>query len=188
MAELLFKRGKIQYCNITVIIEIVYYNHCTLWVSLVIFYTGTKVFFCWYSCTKWFSNASSYTVTVDFSPQVVFAIPPVQHGCCLNKSGSFGSLLLQRSALFLIRRYFRSVLTLCWQMCDSPSGAWLLQLQLHVVELLLGCGTNGNIDVCHTFAARPFRKWCLRGENEHCSCQCKSKNLLIKLCAASSVA
>lgn len=66
-------------------------------------------------------------------------------------------------------------------MCDAPSGAgtWLLQLQLHVVELLFGCGTDGNIHIRHTFAARPFRKRCLGGENKHCPC--KRNKVLISL-------
>ena len=59
------------------------------------------------------------------------------------------------------------ILTWRWEMCDGPSGARtrLLQLQLHVVELLLGCGTNRDIHIRHTFAARPVEKRCLWGEN-----------------------
>lgn len=65
--------------------------------------------------------------------------------------------------------------------CRGPSGPLnpgLLQLQLHVVELLLGRGTNGNIHVRHALAARPFRKTRrLWRENEHCPYN-KSKVLI----------
>ena len=66
-----------------------------------------------------------------------------------------------------LRVIWGRILTWRWEMCGGPSGAGtrLLQLQLHVVELLLGCGTNGDIHIRHTFAARPVEERCLWGEN-----------------------
>lgn len=66
-----------------------------------------------------------------------------------------------------LRGIWVRILTWRWEMCGGPSGAGtrLLQLQLHVVELLLGCGTNGDIHIRHTFAARPVEECCLWGEN-----------------------
>lgn len=58
-------------------------------------------------------------------------------------------------------------------MCGSgpDSRTLLLQLQLHVVQLLLGCGTDGNIYVRGTFTALPFRRRHLGGKNKRSACQ-----------------
>lgn len=77
----------------------------------------------------------------------------------------------------------RRVLTLRRDMGHSPpaSTARLLQLQLHVVELLLGRGADGNIHVGRAFTVRLFRRRILRGERERPPCRRKRSKVLISM-------
>ena len=78
---------------------------------------------------------------------------------------------------------FRCVLTLRWGVSPGPpaSCARLLQLQLHVVELLLGRGADRNIHVGRAFTGRLFRGRILRGERERPPCRRKRSKVLMSV-------
>lgn len=74
--------------------------------------------------------------------------------------------------------YFGHTLTLCCRRYHSPPGAWFLQFQLHVVELLLWCGAHWNIDVRHVVASRPFGEQSLWVVRQRCACKRNGKAIL----------
>lgn len=67
-----------------------------------------------------------------------------------------------------------------WVITRTPDGgAVLLQLQLHIVQLLFGCWADRNIHVCHRVSSRPVdHSGALWWEHKH-SCKHKHEQLYI---------
>lgn len=71
------------------------------------------------------------------------------------------------------RDTLNAFLTLNCGGCHAPPRArsHLLQLQLHVVHLLLRCGTHRDIYISHSITTQSFRWGRLCRENKRCPCR-----------------